>query len=214
MGERKSQSKYIPPDDSIRQKRKSKVNSLGQRKVHMMLPMGLTCLKCNNRMSMGTKINSRKEKITGETYLGIEKFRFYFKCSICSAEMTIKTDPETAGYACELGCSRNWEPWKKHREQELEAEKKKAESDSIEKSLEMTIEKNRRDMEMLEQLRKIKKQRDEINLLKVSDPIPEKEPKEAIPKIKIPIPKVKSRFVPIEKAGIVDYSNSESSDSP
>jgi Saf4/Yju2 protein len=39
-------------------------------------------------------------------YLGIRKFRFYFKCTNCSAEFAIKTDPEKGDYIAEVcGCA-------------------------------------------------------------------------------------------------------------
>ena len=39
-------------------------------------------------------------------------FRFYFRCSACGAEMTMKTDPEHADYTVEQGATRNYEPWR------------------------------------------------------------------------------------------------------
>lgn len=60
----------------------------------------------------GTKFNSRKEDAAGEDYLGIQVFRFYFKCPRCSAELVMKTDPRNSDYVVEAGASRNYEPWK------------------------------------------------------------------------------------------------------
>jgi hypothetical protein len=36
-------------------------------------------------------------------------FRFYIKCTLCSTEITFKTDPKNADYICEQGASRNFE---------------------------------------------------------------------------------------------------------
>lgn len=42
----------------------------------------------------------------------IKVYRFYMRCSACSAEMTFKTDPANTGYAVEAGATRNYEPWR------------------------------------------------------------------------------------------------------
>ncbi|TXG65835.1 hypothetical protein EZV62_007110 [Acer yangbiense] len=38
--------------------------------------------------------------------------RFYFKCTKCSAELTMKTDPQNSDYIVESGATRNFEPWR------------------------------------------------------------------------------------------------------
>ena len=121
MGERKVLNKYIPPDfDSSKIPRGTrKGGKRNEMKVRMMLPMSICCNTCGNYIMKGTKFNSRKEDALGEDYLGIQIFRFYFKCSACSAEFTIKTDPQNMDYAVEHGAKRNFEMYK-----EVEAQKK------------------------------------------------------------------------------------------
>ena len=70
------------------------------------------CSTCGHYMYKGTKFNTTKEDVAGETYLGIQIFRFYWRCSTCAAEITMKTDPENTDYTVEHGATRNYEPWR------------------------------------------------------------------------------------------------------
>ncbi|KAK2971196.1 hypothetical protein RJ640_008620 [Escallonia rubra] len=73
-------------------------------KVTNKLPLKVRCNTCGQYMSEGTKFNCRKEVAAGETYLGIQKFRLYFSCRNCSAEFTMRSEPESdAGYVVESG---------------------------------------------------------------------------------------------------------------
>ncbi|XXG90416.1 hypothetical protein AAC387_Pa12g2190 [Persea americana] len=158
MGERKVLNKYYPPDfdpSKIPRRRQPKNQQI---KVRMMLPMSIRCNTCGNYIYKGTKFNSRKEDVIGETYLGIQLFRFYFKCTRCSAELTMKTDPQNSDYVVESGATRNFEPW---RAEDEEAEKEKRKRDAEEmgdamKSLENKTLDSKRDMDILSALDEMK----------------------------------------------------------
>lgn len=142
MGERKVLNKYFPPDFDPAKLPKGKRPKDNTMKVRMMLPMSIRCQTCGHYMYKGTKFNTTKEDVAGETYLGIQifrqesyafipaptleqvahmsdaliehtcTFRFYLRCSTCAAEITMKTDPENTDYTMEHGASRNYEPWR------------------------------------------------------------------------------------------------------
>eukprot|EP00941_MAST-03F_sp_MAST-3F-sp1_P005155 g5155.t1 len=114
MGERKVLSKYYPADfnpDLIPRRKKRKRNDA--KSVRMMLPMTIRCNSCGEFLYAGKKFLARKEDCPGENYLGIKRFRFFLKCSVCVSELVIKTDPEKSDYIAEKGCTRNFEYHKK-----------------------------------------------------------------------------------------------------
>ncbi|KAL3631512.1 hypothetical protein CASFOL_024496 [Castilleja foliolosa] len=158
MGERKVLNKYYPPDfDPAKIPRRKQLPNQ-QMKVRMMLPMSIRCATCGNYIYKGTKFNSRKEDVVGETYLGIQIFRFYFKCTKCSAEMTFKTDPQNSDYLVESGATRNFEPWRAG-DEELEEEKKKRTAEEMGdamKSLENRTLDSKREMDILAALDEMK----------------------------------------------------------
>ncbi|KAH7919902.1 DUF572-domain-containing protein [Leucogyrophana mollusca] len=112
MSERKVLNKYFPPDfdPSLIPRRKQPKNS--QQVVRLMAPFSMRCNTCGEYIYKGKKFNARKETVDGEDYYGIKIFRFYIKCTLCSAEITFKTDPKNTDYAAEHGASRNFEPWR------------------------------------------------------------------------------------------------------
>lgn len=55
----------------------------------------------------------RKETPQEERYLNIQIYRFYIRCTRCSAEIIFKTDPRNQDYVCEKGAKRNTDPWKR-----------------------------------------------------------------------------------------------------
>uniref|UniRef100_A0A0D3EQP0 Splicing factor YJU2 n=1 Tax=Oryza barthii TaxID=65489 RepID=A0A0D3EQP0_9ORYZ len=101
MAERKVINKHYPDDfdpSKIPRRRQHKKQMV----VRMMLPMTVRCAACGEYIGRGTKFNSRKEDVAGERYLGaVQVFRFYIRCSRCSAEIVFRTDPASAGYALE-----------------------------------------------------------------------------------------------------------------
>ena len=126
-----------------------------------MLPMSIRCNTCGNYIYKGTKFNSRKEDVIGDTYLGIQRFRFYFKCTRCSAELTIKTDPQNSDYIVESGATRNFEPW---REEDEVAETNKQQREAEEmgdamKSLENRTLDSKREMDIIAALDEMKSMR-------------------------------------------------------
>lgn len=127
-------------------------------KVRMMLPMSIRCNTCGNYIYKGTKFNSRKEDAVGETYLGIQIFRFYFKCPRCSAEIAYKTDPQNSDYIVESGATRNFEPWRAE-DEVLDEEKKKRQAEEMGdamKSLENRTLDSKREMDILAALDEMK----------------------------------------------------------
>ncbi|TYI91703.1 hypothetical protein E1A91_D02G012700v1 [Gossypium mustelinum] len=127
-------------------------------KVRSILPMSIRCNACGNYICEGTKFNFPKEDVIGETYKGIRMHRFYFKCTKCSAEMTIKTDPQNKNYVVESGATINFEPWRAE-DEEVEKEKQKRKSQGMGdamKSLENRTLDSKREMNILAALDEMK----------------------------------------------------------
>lgn len=169
MGERKVLNKYFPPDFDPAKLPKGKRAQNNEMKVRMMLPFSLRCQTCGVFMYKGTKFNTRKEDVIGENYLGIQVFRFYFRCSKCSAEITFKTDPKNSDYVAEFGATRNYEPW---RESDVVAEETRAAREEEEKGNAMKALENRtldskREMDILaalDEMRSLKARQERIGV--------------------------------------------------
>ncbi|KAI9798639.1 MAG: hypothetical protein M1833_004628 [Piccolia ochrophora] len=114
MSERKVLTKYFPPDfdpSKIVRSRGPKPTGPRQQTVRLMAPFSMKCTSCGEFIYKGRKFNARKET-TEEKYYAIPIYRFYIRCTRCSAEITFKTDPKNMDYTCEKGAKRNFEPWR------------------------------------------------------------------------------------------------------
>ncbi|CAA7013725.1 unnamed protein product [Microthlaspi erraticum] len=84
----------------------SEEEDMGERKeVSFMLPIDVRCNTCGNYMWLDTYFNGHREEVIGETYLGTQILRFYFKCTNCSSEVAFKTDLEKADFTVEAGAT-------------------------------------------------------------------------------------------------------------
>ncbi|ESR42167.1 hypothetical protein CICLE_v10013646mg, partial [Citrus x clementina] len=76
---------------------------------------------------------------------------FYFKCTKCSAELTMKTDPQNSYYVVEFGASRNYKPWRAE-DEDVDKEKKKRDAEEMGnamKALENRALDSKREMDIL-----------------------------------------------------------------
>ena len=116
MSERKVLSKYYPPDfdpSKIARTRGPKTPGPKVQTVRLMAPFSMKCTQCGEYIYKGRKFNARKET-TDERYFSIAIYRFYIRCTRCSAEITFKTDPKNMDYECEKGAKRNFEVWRQN----------------------------------------------------------------------------------------------------
>jgi hypothetical protein len=92
MGERKVLNKYIPADFDPQLVPRSKKPKDDLVTVRMMLPFTIQCATCSSFLYRGRKFNSKKESVkrVNGKYLGIQRFRFYIKCSACSRPITFR----------------------------------------------------------------------------------------------------------------------------
>jgi len=158
MGERKVLNRYFPPDFDPLLVPKRKWDPYKQVEVRMMIPFSMQCNKCGEFMYRGTKFNSRKEDVIGDDYLGVRKYRFYIKCTLCNNEIAFKTDPQNNDYVCESGATRNFETWRQQKEDEtaLETEQKEAAEGNAMAALESRTLDSKIEMEILDALDEIK----------------------------------------------------------
>ncbi|KAI1853758.1 hypothetical protein JX265_003908 [Neoarthrinium moseri] len=143
MSERKVLQKYYPPTFDPRQiERVRGPKRVGPKvqTVRLMAPFSMRCTTCGEYIYKGRKFNSRKETPENEKYLGIQIFRFYIRCTRCSAEIVFKTDPKNGDYACERGAKRNVEPWRTGREETDEERLERLEKEEEERNAMVELE--------------------------------------------------------------------------
>lgn len=166
MADRKALNHYYPPDFDPSKIPRRKAPKDQQQTVRLMAPYSMRCNTCGEYIYKGKKFNARKELVVGEDYYGIKIFRFYIKCTQCSAEITFKTDPKNADYTAEHGASRNFVPTKEDddvdeedklltEEEKLEKKLARMEADPM-KQLEARTLDSRREMEILDALQDIR----------------------------------------------------------
>ncbi len=91
MSERKVLQKYYPPDfdpSKISRNKSDKQAGPKVQQVRLMAPFSMKCLSCGEYIYKGRKFNARKET-TDEKYYAITIYRFYIRCTRCSAEITL-----------------------------------------------------------------------------------------------------------------------------
>ncbi|SCV70725.1 BQ2448_3487 [Microbotryum intermedium] len=182
MSERKVLNKYFPADFDPSKIPRRKMPKDKQQVVRLMAPFSMRCTTCGEYIYKGKKFNARKETVLGEEYYGIKVgsnriaqrcsarhsssrlcvqiFRFYIKCTQCSAEITFKTDPKNSDYQAEHGAQRNFEPWRAEplntdpnvdRLTELEEEESNAMAELESKAID-----SKREMDILDALQELK----------------------------------------------------------
>jgi Saf4/Yju2 protein len=160
MSERKVLAKYYPPDfdpSKLTRRKKDPRKNNKQQTVRLMTPFSMRCNTCSEYIYRGKKFNARKED-SQETYLNIKIFRFYIRCTRCSAEITFKTDPKNMDYVAERGACRNFEPWREEKPEETDEERMarlEAEADPM-KDLETKQMDSKREMEVMDALDQVR----------------------------------------------------------
>ncbi|KAI0978627.1 hypothetical protein GJ496_003502 [Pomphorhynchus laevis] len=154
MSERKVLNKYYPPDFDPSKLPRVKRSKNRQFTIRLMAPCNMRCKTCGEYIYKGKKFNARKEDVMGSTYLGIQIYRFYIKCTKCLAEITFKTDPANSDYELEHGAIRMFESVRlaEKKQKEEEDAQKESETGNPMKMLENRTRDSRREIATLEQL--------------------------------------------------------------
>ena len=154
MAERKVLNKYYPPDFDPAAIPRVRRGKDFQMRITMMAPYNMRCLTCGNFIYKGTKFNATQETVLNENYLGLRIFRFYIRCTRCSAEICFKTDPKNADYTAEQGATRNFEVWRLA--DTINDEGGEVEEDNPMKALEERTKESKQEMDILDALEEIK----------------------------------------------------------
>eukprot|EP01053_Blabericola_migrator_P000256 Blabericola_migrator_1__255@NODE_1068_length_5539_cov_59_002376_g356_i1_p3_GENE_NODE_1068_length_5539_cov_59_002376_g356_i1NODE_1068_length_5539_cov_59_002376_g356_i1_p3_ORF_typecomplete_len277_score70_26DUF572/PF04502_13/1e55DUF4639/PF15479_6/0_019zfLITAFlike/PF10601_9/1_1e02zfLITAFlike/PF10601_9/1_7_NODE_1068_length_5539_cov_59_002376_g356_i113082138 len=177
MADGKVMQKYIPPDfdPELLKKNKDVMRSLqraagGKKRkrgarmmdMRMMFPFTLCCDSCKDFVYVGTKFNSKVERLRDVDYLSIPIWRFYGRCPHCRHQIVFKTDPKNTDYVLESGGTRTYNP---HRDAKLadealkEAEEEEMQEDAV-KALEIksySTAEELKSMAALDELRRLNK---------------------------------------------------------
>jgi hypothetical protein len=164
MADDKLMNRYYPPDfdpskllpvKAIRPKRAAGPKQLA---IRMMVPFTMKCDHCKEFIFIGTKFNSRCEKIPGKTNLGLNAYRFYGACKHCKGEFVFRTDPERSDYVLESGGTRSYEAFKDAdlAEEELRRSKAEAEEADEGEKLENKIYDTAEEMRRIEELQELR----------------------------------------------------------
>jgi len=153
-------NKYIPADFDPKLVPRGKKPKDNLVTVRMMLPFTIQCANCSSFLYRGRKFNSKKEDVKGINgkYLGIQRFRFYIKCTDCARPITFLTDPKNADYEMESGGTRNYEVWhdEKKTNEQFDLDKEEEEKMDSMKSLENRVLESQREMAELDALEEIR----------------------------------------------------------
>lgn len=160
MGERKVLNKYIPADFDPKLVPRGSKPKDDLIPVRMMLPFTVQCSTCSAFMYRGRKFNSKKEPVKGSEgkYLGIQRWRFYIKCTACARPITFLTDPKNGDYEMETGGTRTYEVHKDKKRVMEKAEAEDAETEKLDpmKALENRVLASQKEMADLDNLDEIK----------------------------------------------------------
>lgn len=90
--------------------------------------------------------------------MGIQRFRFYIKCSDCARPITFLTDPQKADYEMESGGTRNYEVWHDETKVNAENERSVEEEEKLDsmKALENRVAESQREMAEMDALEEIR----------------------------------------------------------